>query len=123
MHCNAMQTRWTWTRPGATGLRNALTRFNQLPASTALTPREIAALHAKLASELDEIQNADERGQQLQEAVTRQRERTSTILAQSLSTDRQAAAERFSAAVSEAMQGLGMPGGQFEVKIAQTGGD
>ncbi|MGI9201588.1 MAG: DNA repair protein RecN [Woeseiaceae bacterium] len=79
---------------------------------------EIAALHEKLAVELDEIQHADERGQQLQEAVTAARTNFD-ILAQSLSTERHAAAERFSAAVSAAMQGLGMPGGQFEVKISR----
>jgi len=79
---------------------------------------EILPLHEKLAAELDEIQNADERGQQLQEAVTAARTNFD-VLAQSLSTDRQAAAERFSAAVSKAMQGLGMPGGQFEVKFSR----
>jgi DNA repair protein RecN (Recombination protein N) len=79
---------------------------------------EILLLHEKLAAELDAIQNADARGQQLQEAVTAARTNFD-VLAQSLSTDRQAAAERFAAAVSKAMQGLGMPGGQFEVKFSR----
>lgn len=81
-------------------------------------PGEIADLHANLASELDEIQHADERSEQLQQAVAAARSNFQ-ILAESLSSDRHAAAEKFSAAVSEAMQGLGMPGGKFEVQIAR----
>jgi DNA repair protein RecN (Recombination protein N) len=81
-------------------------------------PGEIADLHANLASELDEIQHADERSEQLQQAVAAARGNFQ-ILAESLSSDRHAAAEKFSAAVSEAMQGLGMPGGKFEVQIAR----
>ncbi|MGI9221499.1 MAG: DNA repair protein RecN [Woeseiaceae bacterium] len=79
---------------------------------------DLAALHARLATELDEIQHADERGQQLQEAVDSARNNFD-VLAESLSADRHAAAGRFAAAVTDAMQGLGMPGGQFEVNIAR----
>ena len=76
----------------------------------------IPALHARLATELDEIQHAEERGQQLQEAVTSARNNFQ-ILAESLSADRSKAAKLFSIAVSDAMQGLGMPGGKFEIQI------
>lgn len=81
-------------------------------------PGEIADLHANLASELDEIQHADERSEQLQHAVAAARSNFQ-ILAETLSSGRQAAARKFSSAVSEAMQGLGMPGGKFDVQIAR----
>ncbi len=79
---------------------------------------EVPALHARLATELDEIQHAEERGQQLQEAVASARSNFQ-ILAEALSAKRGKAAKRFSKAVSEAMQGLGMPGGKFEVQISK----
>lgn len=79
---------------------------------------DIPALHARIASELDEIQHAEERGQQLQEAVAAARNNFQ-VLAETLSTDRGKAATTFSAAVSDAMQGLGMPGGIFEVQISK----
>ncbi len=78
----------------------------------------IPALHVRLASELNEIQHAEEHGQQLQEAVASARSNFQ-ILANALSADRYDAAKRFSAAVADAMQGLGMPGGKFEVQISK----
>jgi len=79
---------------------------------------DIPALHSRLAAELDEMENAEERGQQLQEAVTAARNSFQT-LAEALSTHRRKAAKRFATAVSDAMQGLGMPGGKFEVQISK----
>ena len=78
----------------------------------------IPALHVRLASELNEIQHAEERGQQLQEAVASARSNFQ-ILADALSAGRGKAAKRFSAAVTDAMQGLGMPGGKFAVQISK----
>jgi len=77
---------------------------------------EIADFHKKLADELDAIEHADERGQELQEAVEAAHENY-RILAESLSTSRQNAAGKLSAAVTDAMQGLGMPGGKFSVEL------
>jgi DNA repair protein RecN (Recombination protein N) len=73
-------------------------------------------LHQTLAAELDTIEHADERNQQLQEAVAAARNNYQ-ILAESLSEERQAAAAKLADSVTEAMQGLGMPGGRFGVKV------
>ncbi len=83
---------------------------------------EIPALHARLTSELDELTHAEERGQQLQEAVGSARENFQ-ILATALSVKRGKAATKFSAAVSEAMAGLGMPGGVFDVRLTRLSDD
>lgn len=79
---------------------------------------ELPEFHRKLAEELDAIEHADERGQQLQEAVDTARENY-RVLADNLSAARHTAARKLSAAVTDAMQGLGMPGGEFAVEIEQ----
>lgn len=79
---------------------------------------DIPALHERLRNELDELTHAEERGQQLQEAVDSARDNFQ-ILAEALSADRGRAAERFSIAVSEAMDSLGMPGGKFLVELTR----
>lgn len=78
----------------------------------------IPALQQRFKSELDELTHAEERGQQLQEAVDSARANYQ-ILADALSKDRAAAAARFSIAVSEAMDSLGMPGGKFDVALTR----
>lgn len=78
----------------------------------------IPALHARLRSELDEITHAEERSQQLQEAADAALANFQ-VLAESLSTNRNKAAKRFSAAVTEAMGSLGMPGGEFVVQLTR----
>lgn len=77
---------------------------------------ELPGFHQKLADELDAIEHADERSQQLQGAVAAAHDNFQ-VLARSLSAARQEAASRLSAAVTAAMQGLGMPGGEFEVQL------
>ncbi len=79
---------------------------------------DIPALHERLRNELDELTHAEERGQQLQEAVDSARDNFQ-ILAEALSADRGRAADRFSIAVSEAMDSLGMPGGKFLVGLTR----
>lgn len=81
---------------------------------------QLHALHQSLAEELDAIEHADERSQQLQEAVAAAHNNYQ-ILAESLSEQRQAAAGRLAAAVTDAMQGLGMPGGKFAVNVVRLG--
>ena len=77
---------------------------------------EIPALHERLQHELDEIQHAGERGQQLEEAVRAARSNFQ-ILATALSANRGKAALKFSAAVTAAMSSLGMPGGRFDIQL------
>ena len=79
---------------------------------------ELPDLRARLAAELDELMHAEERGRELeqeaQEAETRYRE-----VATELSRRRGTTARKFAASVSEAMAGLGMPGGRFEIAVEQ----
>jgi len=79
---------------------------------------ELSDFHQKLADELNAIEHADERSQQLQDAVTSARNNFQ-VLARSLSAARHEAGSQLSAAVSAAMQGLGMPGGEFAVQLQQ----
>ncbi|MGI9272522.1 MAG: DNA repair protein RecN [Woeseiaceae bacterium] len=79
---------------------------------------DIPALQQRLRNELDELTHAEERGQQLQDAVDSAR-LNFQVLAEALSADRKIAAEAFSTAVSEAMDSLGMPGGKFDVALTR----
>lgn len=78
----------------------------------------IPALHERLRNELDEINHAEERGQQLEQAVQTALANFQ-ILAKALSAARSKTATRFSSAVSEAMSSLGMPGGKFVVQLTR----
>ena len=79
-------------------------------------PEDIAELQARLAIELDDLEHAEERGEELAEAVDAAADRYRQAAA-TLSEGRSRAAGKFSRDVSEAMEGLGMPGGVFEVRI------
>jgi len=81
---------------------------------------QLHEVQQKLDCEFDELSNADERGRELELAVATASAKF-LQLAKTLSTKRQQAASRFSAAVTEAMHGLGMPGGEFEVRLEQLG--
>ena len=81
---------------------------------------QLHEVQQKLDCESDELSNADERGRELEQAVAAASAKF-LQLAKFLSTQRQQAARRFSAAVTEAMHGLGMPGGEFEVHLEQLG--
>ena len=77
-------------------------------------PDTLAAMQA----ELDELRSADERGRELEQAVG-EAEAAYIQSAEVLATARKAAGARFDAAVSEAMQSLGMPGGVFTVELSR----
>jgi DNA repair protein RecN (Recombination protein N) len=81
-----------------------------------VSPDELPMLGARLRDEHDELSHAEERGRELeQQAAAAMAEYLK--LAKALSKARTVAATQFSAAVTEAMHGLGMPGGVFEVAI------
>lgn len=89
-----------------------------------VSAEELLPLQQTLAGELDELSNADERGRALQGEVDSARD-AYTALAKKLSRGRHKAAKMLSAAVTEAMHSLGMPGGEFEVQLTpldDTGG-
>lgn len=79
-------------------------------------PGELAGLTEKLASELDELSNAEERGRELEEQVEAA-QAAYLEAAGALSDARKKAAARLSAAVTDTMHGLGMPGGVFEINL------
>ena len=78
---------------------------------------ELPGLRDRLHGELDELENAEERGKALEDqaaaAETAYRDGAAV-----LSGERGRAAQAFGAAVTEAMAGLGMPGGVFEARVA-----
>ena len=77
---------------------------------------ELPALADKLRLEHDELSHAEERGRELEQQVAAAQ--TEFLAhAKTLSSARQKVAQRFATAVTEAMTGLGMPGGVFEVSF------
>lgn len=85
-----------------------------------LEATELPDLAARLDRELDELMHADERGRNLEQEVQIAREAYLSA-AHSLSNRRRKVAAKLSAAVADAMHGLGMPGGGFEVNVEQLG--
>ena len=83
---------------------------------------ELPDLSDRLRAEHDELSHAEERGRELEEQAAAAR---SEFLkrARALSKGRHKAATGFEAAVTDAMHGLGMPGGVFTVAMATLGDD
>jgi len=85
-------------------------------------PAEVWSLATRIRAEHDELSHAEERGRELEELLS-----TSLgefrKLAKSLSSARKKAAKSFSGAVTEAMDGLGMPGGRFQISVSQLADD
>lgn len=84
-----------------------------------VSPDELAALQNKLREENDELLHAAERGQELEVQVDELRD-VFLKAAVKLSTGRTKAAKKFSKEVSEAMSGLGMPGGTFVAEVSRV---
>lgn len=78
---------------------------------------ELPGLAERLRKEHDELSHAEERGRELEQRV---REASASFLERAtvLSKARTRTAKKFAAAVTDAMHGLGMPGGVFEVSMA-----
>ncbi len=77
---------------------------------------EIPALVEKLRQEHDELSRAEERGKELEQQASVAREEFLNV-AGALSVARKKAAISFARSVSDAMSGLGMRGGVFEVAV------
>jgi len=83
-----------------------------------VTANELPALQDRLRQELDELANAEETGRALElQAIALQEAFFAS--AGILSQARVKAAKLFSVAVTDAMSGLGMPGGVFEVTLSR----
>ncbi len=87
-----------------------------------VTNDELAGLQSRLQDEFDELNNAEERGRELEIQVGKLREEFMSA-AKALSAERSKAARAFSAAVTDAMSGLGMPDGKFDVALSRLGDD
>ncbi len=79
-------------------------------------PADLPELRARLGAELDELTHAEERGRELEQEA-QDAEKTYRQLAGKLSQRRKTAAKKFGGSVSDAMAGLGMPGGRFEIAL------
>lgn len=86
------------------------------------TPDELAALTDRVRSELDDLSHAEERGRELEQQVGASKSAFDAF-AQELSRAREKAANTFSTAVTDAMSGLGMPGGVFEARVSRIADD
>jgi len=83
---------------------------------------ELPELSDRLRSEHDELSHAEERGRELEERAAVARAEF-LKRASALSKGRHQAAAGFEAAVTEAMHGLGMPGGVFKVAVTTLADD
>ena len=83
---------------------------------------EVWSLAARIRTEHDELSHAEERGRELEEQLSASLDEFRNF-AKSLSSARKKAAKSFSAAVTEAMDGLGMPGGRFQISVSQLADD
>lgn len=77
---------------------------------------DLPSLIERLRREQDELSHAEERGRELEQQVETARTEFLTR-ANTLSNARRKAARSFATSVTEAMKGLGMPGGVFEVSL------
>ncbi len=80
-------------------------------------PGDIPALLERIEHEHDQLVNADVRGKELEQKTDAARA-TYFKHAEALSARRREAAGKLSALVTEAMHGLGMPGGEFEIRLS-----
>ena len=83
---------------------------------------DLISLTERLRAEHYELNHAEERGRELEEQVAAACSAYRQV-ARSLSSARNKAAKSFSAAVTEAMAGLGMPGGVFTVNVSRLADD
>jgi len=87
-----------------------------------VSAEDLPALAQKIRDEHNELSHAEERGRELELQVA-DASAAYTKLAETLSKGRRKAARSFSTLVTEAMDGLGMPGGVFDVKVSRRADD
>ncbi len=83
-----------------------------------VTPEQLTELHTRLQEEHDQLSNSVERGRELERQAATLHD-VFLSKAEDLSVGRAKSAKEFSAAVTQAMSGLGMPGGKFEVGLTR----
>ncbi|MCW8830994.1 MAG: DNA repair protein RecN [Gammaproteobacteria bacterium] len=87
-----------------------------------IEPETLTKLHQQLSEELNELDHADERLEELR-AEYKTLQQTYSNTAKALSSSRNKAAKKLNRAISSAMQTLGMSGGQFVIEITQNDDD
>ena len=102
-------------------VEDRLDAINNVARKHRIEPDGIGALHAEIAAQLGDLEHAEERGAELR-AAAGEAEKGYRLSADGLSAGRRKAAARFSAEVSAAMAGLGMPGGVFEAQVSLRSG-
>jgi DNA repair protein RecN (Recombination protein N) len=93
-----------------------LSTVHDLARKHKVKPEELPAVHARLRTELNEIENLDTSLEKLEQDLGK----TSALYlkaAKEITRARQTAAKKLAKAVSGEMQELGMPGGSFEVTV------
>jgi len=103
-------------------VEDRLDAINNVARKHRIEPDGIEALRADIAGQLADLEHAEERGAELRAAVGEAR-KNYRLSADALSAGRRKAATRFSADVSAAMAGLGMPGGVFRVQVTARPAD
>jgi len=83
-------------------------------------PDELPQVHVRMCESLNALAHAEERGAELAERVKAAAD-AYRKKARILSDARRKAAEKFSAAVTKTMSGLGMPGGVFLATVTDSG--
>ena len=87
-----------------------------------VSSEELPELAERLRTEHDDLSHAEERGKELEEQAKAAKD-TFLKLARTLSRARAKAAVTFQDAVTQAMHGLGMPGGEFRVSLESLAED
>ncbi len=106
---NADPERQVWVEDRMASLRSLARKHR-------VEPEALAEVLVEMRTELAALVNAEERGRALETKVNAA-EAAFMRAAEALSKKRRKTASRFNAAVCEAMQGLGMPGGRFEAQL------
>lgn len=93
-----------------------LTTVHDLARKHKVKPEELHAVHARLRTELTNIENLDTSLVQLQENLERARLAYLKV-AEDISRRREVSAKKLARTVSDEMQELGMPGGKFSMSL------
>jgi len=98
-----------------------LSAIHDLARKHRVEPEELRAQGETLRAQLDDLEHADERAAAVERELGELEERYGAAAA-ALGQARRDAAARLGEQVTEAMQGLGMAGGRFEVRVEQRDG-
>ncbi len=103
-------------------LDQRMTAINDLCRKHRVEPEALNTLFETLSHELERLSSAGDNIEKLQQELSKQREAyMSTAL--KISTSRKKAAKKISEQVSQYMQAMGMPGGQFAINIDSNSDD